>query len=103
MAFPTTGNTGPLFSRLRDIAAECALLRREAHEILKDLNPVIIGRRVKRFGRVWQISQARIGNSGSVQCYGVTVSRKGKVGTRDFDLGNLSDCDFIEEEGPGGV
>jgi hypothetical protein len=98
MAYPTSGNTGPLFRRLDDIANDCSHLRREAQEILGDLKPVVIGQRVERHGRVYQIVDAHVGLSGNVVAYGVTVNRKGKVGSRGFDLGNLVDCKFIDKE-----
>jgi hypothetical protein len=84
---------------LSEIAADCEHLRREAVEILDGIRPALIGQRVYRYGRMWQIVTARVSSTGAITCYGVTVSRRGKVGTRGFDLGRLADCDFIDEPG----
>lgn len=96
MSYPTNGNLGPSFVELADLAAHCAVARRKAMNILDDIRPALIGQRVTRYGRTWEICQVQVGLSGHVTCYGVTVSKRGKVGRRGFDLGNLSHCDFVK-------
>lgn len=97
MAYPTNGNLGPAFSDLSAIAAEVEALRVRGRAILDDIRPALIGQRVRRYGREWQVCQVQIWGGGDVTCYGVRVSKKGKVGTRGFDLGLLAQCEFISD------
>lgn len=95
MSYPTTGNLSPSLCTLEQIAATSRKLREDAKRILDDIRPAIIGQRVRQYQRTWEICQVSIASSGDVICYGVTVSKRGKVGTRGFDLGRLQDCEFI--------
>lgn len=95
MPYPKTGNLAPAFTDLAALAAEIDTLRERANAILADIRPALIGQRVAKYGRTWQITQVQIWGSGRVTCYAVRVSKKGKVGTRSFDLGNLDQCEFI--------
>lgn len=95
MSYPTTGNLGPSFSDLSAIAAEVEALRVRGRAILADIRPALIGQRVRRYGHDWQISQVQLWAGGNVTCYGVRVSKKGRVGTRGFDLGLLEHCEFL--------
>lgn len=95
MTFPTTGNLAPHFVDLLRIKGEVAELNRQATAIINDIRPALIGQRVVRFGRVYQICQVDVRRNAQPTCYGVTVSREGKVGSRGFDLGALEDCEFL--------
>lgn len=101
MSYPTTGNLTPHFADLSSISADVRALKDRADVILKDIRPALIGQRVFRYGRHWQIVQIQVNSGGEVSCYGVTVSRKGKVGTRGFDLGLLEHCDFMSSANGG--
>lgn len=96
MSYPTTGNAAPHFADLSAIAEEHRKLQERAREILDQIRPVLIGQRVRQWGRVWQICQVDVRANARVTCYGVTVSKTGKVGTRGFDLGLLENCEFLE-------
>ena len=95
MSYPTTGNLAPAFADLSGIAKQCADLNNRACVILNDIRPALLGQRVTRYGRLWEVSQVQVWANGRVTCYGVRVSKKGKVGTRGFSLGMLEDCKFI--------
>lgn len=95
MTVPTIGNLAPALADLSGIAREARELHRRANDVLKDIRPALIGLRVRRYGREWQICQVDIRGNASLTCCGVTVSKRGKVGTRAFDLGRLEDCEFL--------
>lgn len=99
MPYPTTGNMAPTFADLSRLATESMALSDEARMLLLNIRPALIGQRVRRFNRMWQIVQVDVRGNAQVTCYGVTVSRSGKVGTRGFDLGNLDGCEFIDDKG----
>lgn len=95
MAFPTTGNLAPAFAELSKLKDEVKTLNDKAKAIIEDVRPALIGQRVSRFGRIYEICQVDVRGSARPTCYGVTVSRDGKVGSRGFDLGALEDCEFL--------
>lgn len=97
MPYPTGGNLGPAFEELSAIANESATLNARATTVLDGIRDALIGQHVIQYGRRWQISQVQVWGSARVTCYGVTVSKKGKVGTRGFDLGLLENCRFVSE------
>jgi hypothetical protein len=90
-----TDNLAPALGDLAALRKEAFELSERARAILDDLRPALVGRRVFRWGRVYQIDALRIDNGARVRCYGVTVSGAGKVGTRGFDLGTLDECEII--------
>jgi hypothetical protein len=95
MPFPATGNLAPALAELSRYAKEVDDIKRRANALLCDIGTGLVGQRVRRFdGRIWEICQVDW-RYGSVHCYGVSVSKRGKVGTRAFDLGKLEDCKFL--------
>lgn len=99
MPFPTEGNLAPAFAELSQYRRDCACLTASAAKVLAEIRPALIGQRVRQFGRIWQIKQVDVRGNGVVSCYGVTVSKRGRVGTRGFDLGILEECEFIDGQG----
>lgn len=103
MPYPTGGNMGQHFADLAELEKAQQEIRDSAREILDQIKPALIGQHVRQYGRLWQICQVDVRACAVVTCYGVTVSKTGKVGTRGFDLGMLSDCEFVNmKESPGG-
>jgi hypothetical protein len=72
-------------------------LRARASLRLDEIRPLLIGRRVERYRRVWQITQVNVSISAGINVGGVTV-RKNKIGTRVFDLGLLHNCKLLPME-----
>lgn len=95
MTYPTTGNLAPIFVDLSRLAFDSRQLHRKATEILNDIRPALLGQRVARYGRTWEICQVQVSLGGNVTCYGHAVNKRGKVGTRGFDLGSLEHCEFL--------
>lgn len=99
MTFPTTGNLAPALADLAELERAQEEMRTSAREILDQIRTGLVGQRVRAHGREWQICQVDVRTRAVVTCYGVTVSRSGKVGTRGFCLGDLSGCQFLDETG----
>src|SRR6202021_1851257 len=95
MAYPTTGNLAPSLSDLSGLAKDVRAIQDRARAILADIRPGLIGQRVRRFDRVWEIKQVQIWGGGDVTCYGVRGSKRGQGGTRGFDLGMLEQCESL--------
>jgi hypothetical protein len=79
---------------LRAHAASVDAIQEQVRNLWEDVAPLIVGLRVRRYGRIWQICS---GNTyrGIVHVYGVTV-RGDKIGTRGFSLGRLDECEVLE-------
>lgn len=95
MSYPTTGNAASALHELSQIAHRTRGERERAQLVLADILQHLIGTRVCRFGRVYEIAGARIGLDNTVDASGRTVSARGKVGTRQFSLGDLEECEFL--------
>lgn len=79
--------------KLADIERQSKELHRQAEELFVPIKALLLGRRVKRFGRIHEICEARLAMTpGLIRVYGVRV-RDGKAGTRGYDLGMLTECE----------
>lgn len=95
MSYPVTGNTAPALRQLSRLAALERRMTRRGQAILKEISPALIGQQVIRYRRRWSICQVHIRKNCVVSCYGVGVTKRGKIGVRGFDLGNLEECEFV--------
>lgn len=86
-------------SDMKKFEKETDALRRRAIARLEEIRPLLIGRRLRRFGRIYQIPREGlyIDAYGALSCYGVTVSPKGAIGTRAFSIGRVALCELLEE------
>lgn len=89
-------NSRSALQEIADLKRQGDDLRKRAEAILEGVHSAIIGTRVRRYGRLWQISQARISIAGGVDVYGVRVNKKGQPGTRGYHLGLLQHCEPVE-------
>jgi hypothetical protein len=96
MPYPTTGNTAPAFAELSRLSSEAKALNEQAEQVLDEIRQVLIGQHVIQWGRRWQVCQVDVRSNARVTCYGVTVSKRGKIGKRGFDLGALEHCELVE-------
>src|SRR5882672_6047962 len=90
-------NSATNIERLFEIEKQIDSLSLDAHFLLRRTNEEIVGRKVRRYGKTFSILNC-IEHRGIVKCYGAVVfKRDGSIGRRGYDLGRLSQCEFVEE------
>ena len=72
-------------------------LGEDAKATLKEVRPLLIGKRVRTYGRDYVLKQVEVRRNAAVTCYGLRINKRGKVGTRGFDIGELSKMKFLDE------
>src|SRR5258707_464658 len=98
MSMPDQGsNSATDIERLFEIEKQIDSLSLDAHFLLRRAKDGIVGRRVRRYGKTFSILNC-VEHRGIVKCNGAVVFKKdGRVGHRGYDLGRLSQCEFVEE------
>lgn len=82
-------------AELAKIAEQTMTLRKMANARLDEIRPLLIGKRVRAYGHLYQISQVSISLLNQIKGYGVRVNRKGRAGTRGYDIGTISNWKFV--------
>lgn len=84
------------------IAGQIRALDQQARAAWKDVKPLALGLKVRRYGYEYQITGGYV-HRGIVQVSGRRINaRTGLVGARDYSLGYLGDCELIDKplDGP---
>ncbi len=76
-------------AEIEKIGEQTDTLHSMARDRLDEVRPLLIGKRVRAFGHVYQISQVSITRANQIHGYGVRVNRKGQAGVRGYDIGTI--------------
>lgn len=89
-------NSEPMIQAIFDTLAHARALNDEAAAMLKEAQPLLVGRRIRYGGFVHQIVRAYVAYGNNVGLTGVRVGKNGNVGSRQFYCGLLKRAEFVD-------
>lgn len=82
--------------RLRWLAARVDEIERQAGGTWNDIKPLVIGRKVKRYRKVYLVSGGHTA-FGFIHLFGTLAHLPDGSTRREYSLGRLDQCEFVDE------